>query len=146
MASEQGNDPHPHPNHGATARVTPLVDEVASLSVTETKDGPDSTTTAKNEDIGAGSSVQPPQSRPLFNTPEGRIAAYRRMIDTNNRPDHRANFEALIKYYQDGGKVPQGQEEVWAFDGQASFGIRHYTSLDQMPEGWLYKVKYRDVR
>lgn len=82
----------------------------------------------------------------LYNTREGRIATYRRMFESNRWPEQLANFEALIKYYEDGGRVPQGKEEVWAFDGQASFGIRFYTHLDQMPEGWLYKRRFCDVR
>lgn len=60
-------------------------------------------------------------------------------------PEKRANYEALIRYYEEGGKVPEGDEEVWAFDGQASFGIRDYKRFDQMPEGWLNKHRHCDV-
>lgn len=67
------------------------------------------------------------------------------MIEKNHLPEHLANLEALIRYYEDGGKVPEGDEELWASDGQVSFGIRRYTRFDQMPEGWLYKHKYCDV-
>ena len=90
-------------------------------------------------------SAQSPPPRPLWNTREGRIAGFRRTIEKNLFPENCANLEALIRYYEDGGKVPEGDEEVWAFDGQASFGIRKYTSFDQMPEGWLHKHKYCDV-
>lgn len=67
-------------------------------------------------------------------------------METNQKPEQRANFEALIKYFEDGGKIPEGDEEVWAFDGQASFGIRFYTNINQMPDGWLHKHKWCDVR
>lgn len=91
------------------------------------------------------SSVQSTAARPMFNTREGRIAAFKRALETNTVPENRANLEALICYYEDGGKVPEGDEEVWAVDGQVSFGTRKYTSFDQMPEGWLFKTKYLDV-
>jgi hypothetical protein len=68
------------------------------------------------------------------------------MLENDEEPEQRANLEALIKYFEDGGKVPEGNEEVRAFDGQASFGIRFYTRFDQMPEGWLFKQKWCDVR
>lgn len=100
------------------------------------------------EASGLDLSVQPPPApcRPLFKSREGRIAMYRRLINENRFPEQRANFEALIKYFEDGGKVPEGKEEIWAFDGQASFGIRFYTHINQMPEGWLYKTRWCDVR
>lgn len=34
------------------------------------------------------------------------------MIRLNHRPEQHANLEALIKYYEDGGKVPEGREEL----------------------------------
>lgn len=67
------------------------------------------------------------------------------MIETNHLPEQRANLEAFIRYYEDGGKVPEGQEELWSFDGQTSFGIRKYSSSNPPPEGWLYKIRYCDV-
>lgn len=67
------------------------------------------------------------------------------MMEKNIFPENRANLEALICYYENGGKVPGRDEEVWTFDGQASFGIRDYTRFDQMPEGWLHKHRYWDV-
>lgn len=67
------------------------------------------------------------------------------MIEKNCLPDHRANFEALIRYYEEGGKIPEGDEEVWAIEGEASFGIRDYRDDDQMPKGWLCKPRYCDV-
>lgn len=118
MASEQSNNTHTHPNQDDT--------QLSSSSA------------AGGEDPGASASTMTqPQSPPvlLFNTREGRIASYRRMIESNRWPEQFTNFEALIKYYEDGGRIPQGNEEVWAFDGQASFGIRFYTHIDQMPEG-----------
>lgn len=91
------------------------------------------------------SSIQSPPSRPLWNTREGRIAGYRRMVEKKHLPEHRANFEALIRYYEKGGRIPEGDEEVWAVEGEASFGIRDYKDDDQMPEGWLCKLRYCDV-
>jgi hypothetical protein len=68
------------------------------------------------------------------------------MIEKNHRPDHRANYEALIRYYEEGGKIPEGDEEVWAIEGEVSFGIRDYRGDGQeMPQGWLYKRRYCDV-
>ncbi|ROW03571.1 hypothetical protein VSDG_01237 [Cytospora chrysosperma] len=127
MAKEQDNDAQPI--YGST---------VAGAA------GSTSSSTAEIESPGLVSSVQLPPSPPLWNTREGRIAGYRRMIEHEHEPEQRANLEALIKYYEDGGKVPEGKEEVWAFDGQASFGIRFYTRCDQMPDGWLYKHKWCD--
>lgn len=95
--------------------------------------------------LASTSSVQSTSARPLFKTPEGRIAAFKRMLEKNTIPDSRVNLEALIRYYKEGGKVPEGDEEVWAVEGQVSFGTRNYTSFDQMPEGWLFKNKFVDV-
>lgn len=89
--------------------------------------------------------VQSTPTRPLSNTRESRIITFRRAIRKNLFPDHRANLEALIRYYEDGGKVPEGDEEVWAVDGEVSFGTRNYRSFEQMPEGWLTKTKLLNV-
>lgn len=67
------------------------------------------------------------------------------MIEKNHQPEQRANHKVLMRYYEDGGQVAQGQEGVWAVDGQASFSIRRYTHFDKMPEGWLYKLRKCDV-
>lgn len=91
------------------------------------------------------SSAQSQPARPLWNTREGRITGYRRMIENNQLPDHHANLEALICYYEEGGKVPEGDEEVWAIEGEVSFGIRDYRGDNEMPEGWMYKRRYCDV-
>ncbi|KAG8165617.1 hypothetical protein KVR01_004169 [Diaporthe batatas] len=129
-----------------------LVDGVAALSVTSpnaafgngSKEPADSASQLSQE-TGNPASVQSRTPRPLWNTPEGRIAGYRRMIEKNRAPDQRANVEALIRYYEEGGKVPEGQEEVWAIDGEASFGIRDYrTNPDQRPEGWESKLRFCD--
>lgn len=153
MANEQGNDsPDRELNHP--------VDGVASLSITspstafedkyvgDKSAGSTSSSSARetNNTDSFTSSVQSPLSRPLWKTLEGRIAGYKRMIESNHLPEQRANFEAMIRYYEDGCKVPEGEEEVWAFDGQASFGVRFYTHIDQMPDGWLSKHRWRDVR
>jgi hypothetical protein len=136
---------------------TPIVDGVATLSVTSPiatvgnqssndKSADSALSSAQETKIPDSTSlIQLPPSRPLWNTPEGRIAGYKRAIEKNDSPDDHANLEALIRYYEDGGKVPEGDEEVWAIDGQVSFGIRKYTRFDQMPEGFLQKRKYCDV-
>lgn len=67
------------------------------------------------------------------------------MIEKNHLPDHRTNLEALIRYYEEGGKVPDGDEEVWAVEGEVSFGIRDYRGDNEMPEGWMCKLRYCDV-
>lgn len=67
------------------------------------------------------------------------------MIEKNDLPEHRANLEALIHYYEEGGKVPEGEEEVWATEGQVSFRTRGYKSIEEMPEGLLLKLNYCDV-
>lgn len=95
--------------------------------------------------LASTSPVQSTSARPLFKTREGRIAAFKRALGRDTVPGNRVNLKALIRYYEDGGKVPEGDEEVWAVDGEVSFGIRKYTSFDQMPEGWLFKTKYLDV-
>lgn len=150
MANKQSN-----PSLGDEA--TPIVDGVATLSVASPKaavgnqnSSAKSTDSAllsaqETKDPDSTSFIQPPPSRPLWNTPEGRIAGYKRAIEKNHSPDNRPNLEALIRYYEDGGKVPEGDEEVWAIDGQVSFGIRKYTRFDQMPEGFLSAHKYCDV-
>lgn len=58
------------------------------------------------------------------------MAGYKRMLVTENNSDQLSNFEALIKYYEDGGKIPEGKEEVWAFN---------------TPNGWAYKHRWYDV-
>lgn len=128
-----------------------IVDRVATLSVTSppfadgSKESADSDLPSAQE-TGNPASVQSTPSRPLWDTREGRIAGYRRMIRENQLPEHRANFEALIRYYEEGGKIPKGDEEVWAVDGEASFGIRDYIrNRDQRPEGWSFKLRYCDV-
>ncbi|KAI3391432.1 hypothetical protein diail_7356 [Diaporthe ilicicola] len=135
---------------------TYIVDGVATLSVTSPnaafenqndKPADSALSQASAQEMKSPaltSPVQSPPSPPLWNTREGRIAGYKRMIEKKHRPQQRANFEALIRYYENGGKVPEGDEELWAVDGQTSFGIRKYTQVDQMPEGWLYKQKYLD--
>lgn len=150
MANEQSN-----PSLGNEA--TPIVDGVATLSVTSPKAAVgNQNSRAKSADSAVSSAqetkdpdptsvIQSPPSRPLWNTPEGRIAGYKRAIEKNHSADDLPNLEALIRYYEDGGKVPEGDEEVWAIDGQVSFGIRKYTSFDQMPEGFLSATKYCDV-
>lgn len=132
-----------------------IIDRVATLFVTSpnaafesgSKESADSASSLPQEmrNSASVSSVLSPPSRPLWNTREGRIAGYRRMIEKNYLSDHRANFEALIRYYEEGGKIPEGVEEVWAVEGEASFGIRDYLDDDQMPKGWLYKLRYCDV-
>lgn len=52
--------------------------------------------------------VQSTPTRPLSNTREGRIITLKRAIEKNLFPDHHANLEALIRYYEDGGKIPEG--------------------------------------
>lgn len=125
-----------------------IVDGVATLSA------PSPNAAFKNQNVSdesaysalpSTSSEQSPPSRPLWDTREGRIAGFKRMIEKKLFPENHANIKALIRYYEDGGKVPEGDEEVWAVDGQASFGIRKYTRFDQMPEGWLHKHRYCDV-
>lgn len=150
MANEENN-----PSLGDEA--TPIVDGGATLSVTSSKaavsnqDSSDKSAESalssaqETKDPDSTSLIQPPPSRPLWNTPEGRIAGYKRKIQKNHDPADRPNLEALIRYYEDGGKVPEGDEEVWAIDGQVSFGIRKYTSFDQMPEGFLSAQKHCDV-
>jgi hypothetical protein len=128
-----------------------IADEVATLSITSppiangSKESADSDFPSAQE-TGNPASVQSPPCRPLWDTQEGRITGYRRMIQENLHPENRANFEALIRYYKEGGKIPEGDEEVWAVDGEASFGIRDYIrNRDQRPEGWLSKLRYCDV-
>ncbi|KAK2603290.1 hypothetical protein N8I77_009756 [Diaporthe amygdali] len=149
MTNEQSNT-------SQSDKANHIVDKVATRSVTSpnvafengSKESVDSALSLPQEmtDSASVSSAQSPPSRPLWNTREGRIAGYRRMIEKNYLSDHRANFEALIRYYEEGGKVPEGDEEVWAVEGEASFGIRDYLDDDQMPKGWLYKLRYCDVR
>lgn len=145
---------------------THAVDGVTSLPVTsantaledqETHDrresrvaGAADSTSSSAAEIGSPGPVspllQPQSSPPLWNTREGRIAGYKRMIQTNYLPEQRANLEALIEYFEDGGKVPEGDEELWAFDGQTSFGIRFYTEINPPPDGWFQKHRWCDVR
>lgn len=135
-------------NKSLDDETTHNIDGVATLSVTSPNAASENQNFSDKSADSASSAtsfVQSPPSRPLWNTREGRIAGYKRTIEKSLFPENRANFEALIRYYEDGGKVPEGDEEVWAFDGQASFGIRNYTRFDQMPEGWLNKHRYCDV-
>lgn len=96
----------------------------------------------------AGSPAQQssPPLPPMYNTPEGKIASYKRRIRDTDKPAQRANLEALLRYYEEGGKVPQGEEELWAFDGRVVFEIMSNKSIDQLPEGWYAKPKVLDSR
>lgn len=111
-------------------------DQHADLAFSSAQDTKDSALTPN---------VQSTPTRPLSNTREGRIISYRRAIEKNLFPDHRANLEAFIRYYEDGGKIPEGDEEVWAVEGEVSFGTRKYRTFEEMPEGWLTKLKFLDV-
>lgn len=132
-----------------------FVDRVATLSVTShnvafengSKESAGSALLLPQEmeNSASVSSVQSPPSQPPWNTREGRIVGYKRMIEKNHLPDHRANLEALIRYYEEGGKIPEGDEEVWAVEGEASFGILNWRDDDQMPKGWHCKLRYCDV-
>ncbi|KAK0701745.1 hypothetical protein B0T26DRAFT_681859 [Lasiosphaeria miniovina] len=51
-----------------------------------------------------------------------RIAELRRDLDANTLPDQRVNFEALIRYYEGGGRQPAGTEELWVLDGEFVWG------------------------
>lgn len=129
MANEESN-----PSLGDEA--TPIVDEVATSSVTSPKEAvanqnssnksadSASSSAQEKEDPYSTFSTQPLPCRPLWNTREGRIAGYKRKIEKSHDPADRPNLEALVRYYEDGGKVPEGDEEVWAIDGQVFFGIR----------------------
>ncbi|KAJ0115786.1 hypothetical protein J7T55_010609 [Diaporthe amygdali] len=158
--NDQSNGSHTdyeaiHAVDGVTA--LPVTSANTALEDQESRDrresrfaGAADSTSSSAAEIGSPGPVSPPlqpqSSLLLWNTREGRIAGYKRMIQTNDLPEQRANFEALIKYYGDGGKVPEGDEEVWAFDGQVSFGIRFYTNLNQPPDGCFKKHRYCDVR
>lgn len=67
------------------------------------------------------------------------------MIEKNHIPEHHANIMALIQYYEEGGKVPEGEEEVWAVEGQVSFRTRGYKTFEEMLEGFMFKLRYCDV-
>lgn len=150
MENKQNNA---SPGNGANC----IVNEIANLSVAspdtvlETQSAsnnsadPALSLVHETENPTSTSSTQSPPYRPLWNTREGRIAGYKRMIEKNNRPEHRANLEALVHYYEEGGKVPEGEEEVWATEGQVSFRSRGYKSIEEMPEGLLFKLNYYDV-
>jgi hypothetical protein len=105
----------------------------ASSPVQETKDSA-STPTVQSEPI-----------RPLWTTPDGQIAKFKHLIEKNLLPQQRANFEALIRYYEDGGKIPQGDEEVWADEREIAFGTRKHTSFEQIPKEWWTKTRFLDV-
>lgn len=105
-----------------------VVDGAAPLTVTS----PNATSSlAQGTHRPASTSpAQSPPSRPLWNTQEGRIAGFKRMIEINDLPEQRANLEALIRYYEEGGKVPEGYEEVWAIEGEVSLGTRRGPEAD----------------
>lgn len=148
MADEQSNT-------SQSDKADHIINRVAALSVTSpntafengSKESAGSALLLPQEmeNSASVSSVQSPPSRPLWNTREGRIAGYRRMIEKNHLPDHRANLEALIRYYEEGGKVPQGDEVVWAVEGEASFDILDLEKIGQMPKEWFCKLRYCDV-
>lgn len=150
MANEQSNKSRSNDaNHIVDGITTLSVNSPDTVSANQTASNQSADSALslvhKMEDPAPTSSIPSPPSRPLWGTREGRIAGFKRMIEKNRVPDLRANLEALVQYYEEGGKVPEGDEEVWAVEGQASFGIRKFTSFDQMPEGWLFKLKYCDV-
>lgn len=150
MAAQESNDTHRQPGDhnlpdaNPTLPITSLNNNNNVRQSTETTTA-DSSPPSAPDTTGAGpapSAQQPPGARPLWSTREGRIAGYRRMIETNHVPEQKANREALIMYYEDGGKVPEGDEELWAVDGQATFGI---IDIYQVPRERFLKRTYLDV-
>lgn len=78
-------------------------------------------------------------------TPAARIEDLRRYIIEDKDPAQRINLETVIKYYEDGGRCPQGQEELWAINGQLYWGILRQP--DDFPNGsyWDQSAKFREV-
>lgn len=140
MANKQSNDAHP------SYEATHLADGVAALADQDSHDGSESIL-PESTDLATSSAPvkRGPRSKLLSGATITTVSTavehtrrqncgIKRLIKANELPEQRANLEALIKYYEDGGKIPEGQEEVWAFEGKASFGIRRYTYINQMPE------------
>lgn len=151
MASQENNDAH---HAGSSLSVTSLntaLPEHDNAHDDHHGTDPtvaDSTSPSAPETTGScptSPAQLPPDAPPLWSSREGRIAGYRRMIQNNHMPQQNVNLEALIRYYEDGGKVPEGNEEVWAVEGEVSFGIRFYAHSDEFPEGWFRKLRYCDV-
>lgn len=61
-------------------------------------------------------------------TPASRIQEYKEQIEAEPDSPHRINYEAFIRYYEEGNRCPQGFEELWAINGVLYWGIK------RMPE------------
>lgn len=66
-------------------------------------------------------------------TPADQIRRHKECIESGEWPEHNINREAIIKYYEDGGRCPQDKEELWAINGQLYWGIKRRP--DDFPNG-----------
>ncbi|KAK4160161.1 hypothetical protein QBC43DRAFT_293210 [Cladorrhinum sp. PSN259] len=62
-----------------------------------------------------------------------RIALFRQLIEANERPEQHINYEAYLRYYEEGGRLPRGDEELWAFNGELTWG--RFRKPDDFPPG-----------
>jgi hypothetical protein len=68
---------------------------------------------------------------------EMRLGMVRNTLDSLPQNDRtRICYEALIRYYENGGRVPNVGEELWIIDGELSWGERRKQS-DFPPGGFI---------
>ncbi|KAM0273500.1 hypothetical protein ACHAQH_008325 [Verticillium albo-atrum] len=57
-------------------------------------------------------------------TPIDRISALSSLTKDRHWQSQEQNLKALIRYYEEGSRCPVGDEEIWAIDGELSWGVR----------------------
>lgn len=94
----------------------------------------------------ANNGFPPPSPAPAathHHTPATRIEDLRNLITTGQFPELRADLEALIRYYENGGRCPQGEEELLVVNGQLYWGT--CWGPNNTPEGTYKTPKYKEV-
>lgn len=87
-------------------------------------------------------SALPPEFR---RPPADAIARLKREIDESTSPKAIVNLEALLSYYEEGGRYPEGEEELWAINGKLYWGIKRYPA--DFPGDTFFKgTKHCEVR
>ncbi|KAK0717052.1 hypothetical protein B0T26DRAFT_675427 [Lasiosphaeria miniovina] len=76
-----------------------------------------------------------------------RIALFRQLMGANEQPEQRINYEAYLRYYDEGGRLPRDDEELWAFNGELTWG--RFRTPEDFPPGVYWDrniVKFCDAK
>ncbi|KAM0323864.1 hypothetical protein ACHAQA_008444 [Verticillium albo-atrum] len=70
------------------------------------------------------SAIASEQPRHINPTPANRMSTILALAEKREWESQRINLDALIRYYKQGNRCPIGEEELWAINGELSWGIR----------------------